>query len=746
MAARCAGNFVRYNTFVSWEGRHDHAPSDSRSHSIEETMKVQTVIQMSVADNAAAALSTMLLFYGRYVPMEEMRIACPASRNGTPSSIIAEAASSYGLESEVKKLDFQELKSLQFPVMVLWRRRYYTILKGFRKGLAELSDPSKGEYEMTEEKFESLYSGTVISFAPGPDFQKGGKPETLRELLTKRLEGMKSALFKIFVLNVAAVVLNLIYLNGVKKLLDENAMAGLEQQAIWGLILLESLLLLLYTCVAMNKTLRVRETSRRAAASSGSKLFKHLFKMPMEFFDQASAGELMQRMDNNSYLDRSIILTLVPRVIDVVMAAVYLFMMFSYNRVVAAACLLVEVVYLICMRAQRNAIALRSRSMVTSSGAMSSTVLNGIGTIDTIKMGGTERIFFSMWKSSQTDYQDNSRTGNALNAVTSIISGVHSVFSSAALLFVGAYYMMRGEFDAASMATMQMIVGRVGNSLSNCMNTMNALQTMRTNIERVEDINNRATVLEVPLPEGSDPDKLRGDLVLDHVGYRYNPGDPLAVSDVSLTIHPGEVFAIVGKTGCGKSTLLKLIADLYTPAEGTITYGGKTRAEVPDVVFRSSVVAVDQEVMIFEDTVRANLKMWDDTIENYAMVLAARDAQIHDRIIRERDGYDTVVRENGKNYSGGELQRLELARALETEPTFLLLDEFTSALDALTEEKVMEAIRDVNVTTVIVAHRLSTIRDADQIIVMDKGRIVARGTHDELMSQGGLYHDLVATG
>lgn len=701
---------------------------------------------MQAADNAAATLCTMLAYYKRYVPMEEVRPICPGSRSGTPPELLAEAASAYGLAAEVREASIDELKSMQMPVVALWKRRYYVVVKGFRRGLVAVSDPAKGEYEITEEKFAKSYSGTIVSMKPGEGFERGGQPEKLRSMLARRMGDMRGKLVKLFVLNAIVVLLNIAFVEGVRRILAEHTFDGLPWFAVWIAIGVEAIVLLAYTFFAIRKTLLVNDASRRAAARSGSRMFKHLFRMPMEFFDQASAGELMQRFNNNATLDRSIMLTLIPRSIDVVMAVAYLVLMFSYNVHVALACLAVEVAFLFAMRAQRNAVAIRSRSMVTSSGSMNAAVLNGMGMIETIKASGTERVFFGMWRQSQAEFQQSSASGLQVNAVTQVISGAHNLFSNAVLLFVGAAFMMQGSFDAAMMAAMQMIVGRVGNALSNCVNTLNSLQTMRTNIERVEDLYRRPAVPEIPLTEESFSDKLRGDVVASHVDYRYNPGDPLAVSDATFTVQQGQVFAIVGKTGCGKSTLLKLIADLYRPTAGEITYGGLSREEVPDIAFRSSVVTVDQEAMMFEDSIRANLKMWDDTIEDYAMVLAARDAQIHGRIISEHEGYDMMMRENGKNFSGGELQRLELARALETEPTVLLLDEFTSALDALTEDKVMQAIRALGITCIIVAHRLSTIRDADQILVMDAGRIVARGTHDELMAAGGLYRDLVAMG
>ncbi|MBR3005608.1 MAG: ATP-binding cassette domain-containing protein, partial [Erysipelotrichaceae bacterium] len=361
------------------------------------------------------------------------------------------------------------------------------------------------------------------------------------------------------------------------------------------------------------------------------------------------------------------------------------------------------------------------------------------------KSTGSEKDFFSMWYESLMQANESRMDSMRINRVMSMVDGVHSFLLRAVQLFLGAYFIGQGRLTLGTMTMFQNVFGNMRSSLSSALSSMNAMQTMRTNIERVNDIMNRETPKEIPLEEGVEYEKLRGNISVNNVCYRYNNGDDLALDNVSLEIKQGQMIALVGGTGCGKSTLLKVIADLYKAESGEICYDGKKREEIPDVVFHSSIMTVDQEATTFDDTVYANIRMWDDTVEDFEVILAARDAQIHDRIMSDRLGYNTKILENGQNFSGGEIQRLELARALAHEPTILFLDEFTSALDALTEDKVIKSIRDKGTTCVIVAHRLSTIVDCDCIYVMDKGKIVEKGTHSELYALDGLYKKLVSS-
>ena len=352
-----------------------------------------------------------------------------------------------------------------------------------------------------------------------------------------------------------------------------------------------------------------------------------------------------------------------------------------------------------------------------------------------------------MWKDSMVRATEGKLRTQKIGAVISLISSIQGFLLQGVQLFLGAYFVLHGSFTLGSMALFQGILNNMISSMNNCMTSVNTLQTMRTNIERVNDIMNRDSRTPIPLPESDfeTTDKLGGHLIAHDICYRYNKGDDLAIDHVSLEVEPGQMVAIVGKTGCGKSTILKILADLYSADSGEVLYSGKHRNEIPDVVFHSSVMTVDQDSMMFEDSVYNNIRMWDSTIENYEVVLAARDAQIHERILRNKKDYGSMVAENGRNYSGGELQRLELARALAHEPTLLFLDEFTSALDALTEDRVIRSIRDKGTTCIIVAHRLSTIVDCDCIYVMDMGKVVQKGTHEELYAQEGLYRELITS-
>ena len=709
-------------------------------------MKIPITIQMQPGENGAAALCMILGYYKRYVPMEEMRDKCVSSRNGSSPEQLIAAGEAYGLKGEKVKLSMEELTKEKFPLIVQWKKRYYCIVKSIQKDTVTVVDPSRGEYKLGLKKFESYYKGEAIQFTKSPEFKTGGKRESLLSLLKDRILLVKTTMFGLLILSLLFIFLDLRLSVVQKDFLDEivgRTDYSSEKEMI-GLATLYGLMILT-TVLSIMKTGLVFRTARNSAASSGSKLFKKMFSQPLKFFEQYSAGELMSRIDNNVRLDNSIIQALVPRFIDAFMTIFYLVMLLKYNYVIALVCVAIEIINIgvTIYFQEKNAIA--SRSMATSNGALSTSVLNGLNMIDTIKSCGAERSFYNMWYSSQSQALENRLTGNQINAVITFTNNVHNYLLQAVQLFLGAYFVVHGNFTLGTMSLFQTVLTKMRTSMGNCLTTVNTLQTMRTNIERVNDINKRDTGREIPIPaeDYEKVDKLDGSISVKNVYYRYNSGDEPVVNDVSMEVKRGQIVAIVGETGCGKSTLLKIMADLYTAESGEILYSGKKREEIPDMVFCSSVTTVDQETMIFEDSVYANIKMWDNTIEDYEVIMAARDAQIHDRIMRDRDGYGSYMLENGKNFSGGELQRLELARALSHEPTLLFLDEFTSALDALTEDRVIKSIRDKGTTCVIVAHRLSTIVDCDRIYVMDKGRVVEEGTHDELYKLGGLYKKLV---
>ncbi|MBO7703020.1 MAG: ATP-binding cassette domain-containing protein [Solobacterium sp.] len=723
-------------------------------------MKIPIRIQMTPGENGAVALYMMLGYYGRYVTMEELRTVCVISRNGSSPEQIIDAAKHYGLEGEVRKISAEELVNCPLPIMVLWKKRYYALVTKFRGDMVTVADPAKGEYRITFDKFKKVYSGTAIELKKGAAFEPGGTKESLFSLVAPRLRTLTKPIILLAAFSFLGVWLDLALSRTIKSFMDVSVGRASEYTGVlkWltevlnsdnpttsGIIVLFlmyflALVILVFT---MQKNQVINDTSRKLSAKSGSSLFKQILNQPLPFFEQFSVGELSGRIEANSSLDNSLVQSLAPRLINTFMTVFYFVLLLSYNRVITFLCVGIELLNTVIMLKLQERSTIISRSMATSSNALNSSVLNGMNMIETIKSTGSEKSFFNLWYQSQQTCNETRLNSYTLNRVSTLVSNVHSYLLSAIQLFLGAYFIAQGKFTLGTLSMFQSVLGHMRSSMSSALSSVNSLQTMRTSIERVNDITNRPVREEIPMKDGEVYDKLDGHIEVRKVSYRYNAGDDLAIDDVSLEVKPGEMVAIVGSTGCGKSTLLKLMADMYRPESGEILYSGLKRSEIPDVVFHASITTVDQDAVVFEESVYENIRMWDETIEDYEVYLASRDAQIHKRIMSDRDGYSVKIRENGSNFSGGELQRLELARALSHEPTMLFLDEFTSALDALTEDKVIRSIRDKRTTCVIVAHRLSTIVDCDQIFVMDKGKIVEQGTHRELFAQNGLYHKLV---
>lgn len=703
-------------------------------------MRVPVIVQMHSGENGATALAMILSYYKKYLPMETIRSKCLYTRNGSTPGQLLEAARYFGMDGEVKKIEQAVWKKLTFPCIAQWKRKYFVVVTGFKKGRVKINDPSKGAVSLREEDFFRSCTGWIIELRKGKDFVPEGKPDSVSMRIRKRMEDVHKSAVLIAGAHAVSTLMKMAMLALVQVMMDRGV-EGKADGVYMSILALMTVSLATSLLFSVYENLKIYRVSRGMAARSGSRLFKKMLRLPMQFFEQHFAGELMDRLDQNMQIDRSLLINLLPRFCDFVTTLFYLVLMVYYQPVLAIICLSVEVLYIMISLYMQRMLADAYRSMNSNSSAMNTSLLNGLNTIETIKSMGAERSFFAGWIRTQNEYRNSQTKTQMINMFMSFIGEVHGMLVSAVLLFGGVVFIINGNFTMGMMTAFQAILVNIRSSLGTLISTGQTIQMMRSNIERVDDIFERDS--EEKIESEVYPDKLQGAIEIRNLCYRYNSGDAMAVDDVSFKVEPGQLVAIVGSTGCGKSTLLKILADLYRPVSGEILYDGHRRQDISDVVFRSSVGCVDQELTFFEDSIKANLKMWDKTIEDYEMILAARDAQIHNRIMQNSENYDAPVLENGRNYSGGELQRMELARALSQEPTLLLLDEFTSALDAVTEEKVFQAIKNKGTTCILAAHRLSTVRQCDQILVMKDGKIIERGNHEELYRSGTLYQQLI---
>ena len=708
--------------------------------------RVPVVIQLEALECGAACLAMILAYYGKWVPLEQVRRDCGVSRDGSNAKNMLKAARSYKLKAQGFRCSPEGLREEgQFPCIIHWNFNHFVVLDGFKGDQALLNDPAKGRYAVSMESFDRAFTGVCLQFEPGEDFEPSGKPKSVLAFAGDRLTGTAAAFALVITTTVITSLFGII-MPGMTNVFADRLLSGRSPSWFSPFLWILSALTVLQIAVEAIGAVYSQKINGKMAIVGNSEYMWHVLRLPMEFFSQRMAGDISQRRQQNAAIAQSLIGTFAPLAVQSVMMLFYLTVMLRYSPLLS----LVGIVSIAINAAVSTWITAKrvdlSRVASRDSGKLAGATVAGIEMIESIKASGSENGYFEKWAGYQAGVNAGRVKFTRMDSYLGLIPSAVSALANTLVLMGGVLLCVRGSWSVGMIAA---FTGFLSAFMAPAMQLISAgetLQEMRTGMERIEDVLLYPTDVEAvsTLPGEDTPlDKLSGRLELKHVTFGYSPLEAPLIEDFSMTLEPGQRVAFVGSSGCGKSTLAKLISGLYRPWSGEILFDGKPIGEIDRSVFTGSLAVVDQDIILFEDTIANNIKMWDDSIEDFEMILAARDAQLHEDILQREGGYQYRLAEGGRDLSGGQRQRLEIARVLAADPTVIVLDEATSALDAKTEYEVVRSIAERGITCVVVAHRLSTIRDCDEIIVLDHGRVVERGTHNSLYAQGGLYTQLV---
>ena len=707
--------------------------------------KVPVIMQLEALECGAASLAMIMAYYGKWVPLEQVRLDCGVSRDGSKAKNIYLAAENYGFEVKAYRASPESVKENgKFPCIIHWNMNHFVVLNGFRGNHVYINDPARGTVKISWDEFDKAFTGIVLEPVPSPDFKPGGKRKSTLDFAAKRLAGTGAAV--VFVMLTTAIS----YLFGIadsvtSRIFIDRILTGINKDWVNPFMLIMILLAAINLTVSWVQTIYSLKINGKIAIAGNASYMWKVLHLPMEFFSQRLAGDIQSRAGMNASIAGTLVGTFAPLLLNTVMMIFYLVLMIRQSVLLTLIGFSTLILNIIMSRIISNRRINITRVQMRDSAKLESTTASGIEMIETIKASGAENGFFQKWAGFQASVNAQNVKAAKEQQFIGIIPAFFSTVANYAVLIAGVYLTMDGRFTLGSVLMFQ---GFLGSFMSPAMTLISAGQTiqeMRTQMERIED------VMEYPDDPSLDNEpviektgKLKGNILIKNITFGYSRLEEPVIKDFSLSLKTGERVAIVGSSGSGKSTMSKLISGLYQPWSGEILFDGHKRSDYPREVMTGSIAVVDQDITVFEDTISNNIKMWNDDIQDFEVILAARDAMLHDDITKLPGGYEYKLQSGGKNISGGQRQRMEIARVLAQDPSIIILDEATSALDAKTEYGVINAIRDRGITCIVIAHRLSTIRDCDEIIVLDHGEIAERGTHDELMAKGGIYSDLVS--
>lgn len=711
--------------------------------------KVPTVLQMESVECGAAALSIILGHFGKFVPLEKLRIACGVSRDGLKATNIIKAAKEYGLEAKGYAKSIEKLMQIKTPAIIFWNFNHFLVLEGFTKNKVYLSDPAQGRYAVTHQEFDDSYTGVVLTFETTEKFEKGNEKRGLMASLASRIKYSKQSIFFIILASLFLVIPGLVIPSFLKVFIDKylvNNFSGF----VMPLLLIMAGILIVNSLLVYIQQYFLLKLETKLALSTSSKFLWHVFHLPIAFFTQRYSGEIGNRVSLNDKVAKLLSGDLANAALNVIVVIFYALLMFSYDVILTLVGITMAVINIVILQYVSRARKDGNRQLTNETGKLLGTTTSGISMIETLKASGRENDFFTNWIGYLAKVTNAQQELGWLSTRLNTIPPLLTSLTTSAILGIGALRIMDGQMTLGALVAFTYLMNNFINPVNQLVSVGAMLHETESDMSRIDDVmnyevDNQFREENAVKPESATQNKLVGYFEMENVTFGYNPTIPPLIEKFNLKLKPGSRVALVGGSGSGKSTVAKIASGLYDPWEGNVLLDGKSRKEIPRNIITESLSVIDQDVLVFNGTINENIAFWDTLIPEKNIVQSARDAAIHDVIAARTDAYDSKVMEGGANFSGGQRQRLEIARALVSNPSILVMDEATSALDPATEKMVMDNIKKRGCTCLIVAHRLSTIMDCDEIIVMEFGKIVERGTHQELMSMNGVYSQLIET-
>ncbi len=707
--------------------------------------KTPTVYQMEATECGAASLSMVFSYFGKHIPLEQMRVETGVSRDGCNAGNMMRCAKKHGLDCHGYRKEPAALRELQPPCIIHWNFNHFVVFEGFKGRYAYINDPAMGRRRLTMEELDDAFTGVVLTFSKTDAFVKEKKKNTMRSFIGQRLKGQYGTLFRLLFVGLLLVFPGLLF-PVLSQVFVDDVLVGGNTSWFTKLILFMGATVLLQALLTVYRNLVLAKLQKKMVLLSAREFLYTLFRLPISFFDQRYMGDLADRVRNNANVSVFLAGELAETVLNIFVAAFYLVLLLLYSPLLTAIAVGVVLVNLLVMKVTSDRLASASIKLQQDSGKLAGAVCAGLSITATLKASGAEneyvgRVLGYNAKAICTE-QKLSKTQQVINAIPDAVKMLGDVL----VLVLGGLTVINGDMSVGMLVAFTTLFGSFSEPVDALVGFVKNIQTTKADIHRVEDIMKypRDEKFDVSTAKRQRKTKLEGAVELEDIAFGYSRLKDPIVAGFSFRIAPGSSIAFVGASGCGKSTVSKIVSGLYQPWQGQVRFDGIPLEEIPGEVVNASVSTVSQNITLFSGTIRDNLTMWNANISEADMIAAAKDACIHDVISQKPGAYDYKLTEGAANLSGGQRQRLEIARALATNPTVLIMDEATSALDPVVEKQIMDNIKRRGCTCVIVAHRLSAIRDCDQIIVMHQGRIVQHGSHDELAHTEGHYQRFIA--